>query len=178
MRKLILYISISLDGYIAGSNDNLDWLEKFPNPNQIDYGYPSFYDSIDTLIMGGKTFRVIRDKCKTWPYPEKIVYIISHIPRETTKRGIHFLGDNWIEEIEVIKAQKGKDIWLVGGGEITSEILKHELLDRMILTTIPILLGEGVPLFKPSYKPSKWTIVHSEQYENGVFQTDYRRIKE
>lgn len=85
MRKLTLYISISLDGYIAEINGGLEWLENFPNPKETDYGYQEFYEKVDTLIMGGKTYRHILDMCDKWPYPEKNTYIISHQPIKATK---------------------------------------------------------------------------------------------
>lgn len=178
MRKLTLYISISLDGYIAEINGGLEWLENFPNPKETDYGYQEFYEKVDTLIMGGKTYRHILDMCDKWPYPEKNTYIISHQPIESNKRGIHYLGENWLEEIKFIKDQKGQDIWLVGGGEIASEMLNAGLIDTMIITEFPVLLGNGIPLYNPPFKKSHWSILRGRYYINGVTQTEYGLKKE
>lgn len=174
MRKIVLYIATSIDGLIAGENDDIKWLDNFPNPKKSDYGYAQFYDSIDTLLMGGRTFRVINKLVEAWPYHEKETYIISRqMTEDPTTPRVSLLGANWINEIRAIKEQKGKDIWIVGGGEILGELLKYNLVDKMIISHFPVLLGKGKRLFNNDYDSSNWELSRGKYFPNGVVQAEY-----
>lgn len=176
MRKIKLYIACSLDGYIATADDGLDWLIGFPNPDNNDYGYNSFYETVDTLIMGGKTYRVITNMGEEWPYSGKTTYLISrnetNLPPDIIK-----LSDKWLEEIANMKEENGKDIWLMGGGEIISPLVERQLIDEMIITYIPTLLGKGIPLFPPVKEESVWKTIKSTCFESGVLQATFEIVK-
>lgn len=177
MRKIKLYIAISLDGYIARPDGDLDWLTTFPNPEASDYGYQEFYDTIDTIIMGGKTHRTIVAMAIPWPYEDKTSYIVSRQEGRSSTQQIRILNDNPIQAITQLKEQDGKAIWLVGGGELVALLLNHDLIDTMIITTIPTLLGSGIPLFPTPIKGSDWNVVHTQSYTNGVMTTEYEISK-
>lgn len=173
MRKIKLYIATSIDGYIARSDGDLDWLTGFPNPEKTDYGYQTLFESIDIVIMGGRTYRDILSMDVVWPYQAKNTYVITHHSLSEEKN-IQFITHDIVETITQIRNENGQDIWLVGGGEIASMLLNHELIDEMIITTVPIILGNGIPLFSKITKESQWEISIYHKYKNGVTQSHYK----
>lgn len=110
-----------------------------------------------------------------YPYKDKISYIITRNKMNSPKENIHFIFDKIIEAVSEIKKQKGKDIWLVGGGEIISMLLDNNLIDDMIITTIPIILGSGIPLFPNTVNESTWKLHNTHTYSNNVLQVEYHR---
>ena len=172
MKKIKLYIACSIDGYIARTDGDLDWLMEYPINSETNYGYDDFYQSVDTVIMGGRTYRDILNMDVIWPYKDKTTYVITHCPAES-KENIHFISDNIIETILQLQKDEGKDIWLVGGGKLITILLNENLIDEMIITTIPVILGDGIPLFPDNPRESKWKLVGSKSYKNGVIQITY-----
>lgn len=177
MRKIKLYIASSIDGYIAGLDGSLDWLSDYPITPELNYGYDKFFESVDTVIMGGKTYRDILNMDVIYPYESKMSYIITRNQINNSKENIHFVTDNIIKTVSNLKEKQGKGIWLVGGGELISMLLNYDLVDEMIITYIPTLLGDGVPLFPKSKKESNWKLINSQSYDDGVLTVEYQRIK-
>ena len=140
MKKIKLYIATSLDGYIARPDDDIEWLTEFPNPSTGDYGYKDFVASVDTVIMGGRTYREMLSMDMLWPYREQQTYVVSHHNWDE-KENIKFITDNIIETITKLREEEGKDIWLVGGGELISLFLNAELIDELQIFYIPVMLG-------------------------------------
>jgi len=174
MKKIKLYIAVSLDGYIARSNGDIDWLTEYPINSETNYGYNEFYKSIDTVIMGGRTYRDILCMDVIFPYKDKMTYVITRNPL-SEKENVHFITDNIIDTISQLRMQEGKDIWLVGGGELITILLNQDFVDEMIITYIPVILGNGISLFPNNPKESKWKLENSIQFTNGVFQAKYAR---
>ncbi|MDL2213701.1 dihydrofolate reductase family protein [Bacteroides sp. OttesenSCG-928-D19] len=174
MKKIKLYIAASIDGYIARSDGDLDWLTKYPINSNTNYGYDDFYKSVDIVIMGGQTYRDILNMDFVWPYKDKMTYVITRNPMET-KENVHLITENIIEEISKLREENGKDIWLVGGGQLITMLLNQDMVDEMAITTIPVLLGNGIPLFSSSLKELKWKLQESVSYDNGVLKTTYIR---
>lgn len=173
MRKIKLYIACSLDGYIATMDNGLDWLTEFPNPQNDDYGYDSFYDTIGTLIMGGNTYRAIANMEVEWPYEGKMTYLVSRT-EQTLSHNITLLSSNWLEKLGDLKNEEGKDIWVVGGGEIISQLINNQLLDEMIITYIPVLLGEGKSLYPSLKQQSSWKTTETICFKSGVMQAVFQ----
>ena len=173
MKKIKLYIAASIDGYIARSDGDLDWLTKYPINSDTNYGYDDFYKPVDIVIMGGKTYRDILNMDFVWPYKDKTTYVITHNPMGTNEN-VHFITENVVEEISKLRIGNGKDIWLVGGGQLITILLNQDMVDEMTITTIPILLGNGIPLFPDNPKESQWELQNSMSYKNGVVQTKYK----
>ncbi|KAA6330887.1 hypothetical protein EZS27_020462, partial [termite gut metagenome] len=161
MKKIILYIATSLDGRIAEPDGGLEWLTGFPNPEKIDYGYKDLLDSVDTVIMGGRTYRELLNIDVIWPYSKQMTYVVSHHDWGV-KENIRFITDNVIETISELRNQAGKDIWLVGGGELISMLLAADLIDEMRICYIPVILGCGIPLFPEQAKESAWELTGSK----------------
>lgn len=176
MKKVKLYIAASIDGFIARNDGDLDWLTEYPNPNRLDYGYSEFNMTIDTVIMGGRTYDSILSMDVTWPYKDKESYIITRrslqtVPEDTIKP----ISENIINKIIELKEEPGKNIWLVGGSELISLFMNNSLIDEMIITYIPVILGFGIPLFSHIKEKSSWKVISSSIFDNGVTQTTYTK---
>ncbi|MDR2844239.1 MAG: dihydrofolate reductase family protein [Candidatus Symbiothrix sp.] len=174
MKKIILYIATSLDGRIAEPDGGLEWLTGFPNPEKTDYGYKDLLASVDTVIMGGRTYRELLNMDVIWPYPEQMTYVVSRHDWGATEN-IRFITENIIETISALRDEQGNDIWLVGGGELISMLLAAALIDEMRVAYIPIILGKGVPLFLEQPKESKWELIRSIPYNSGVLMVEYQK---
>ena len=172
MRKLKLYIATSLDGYIAGPNGELDWLEA---GGGLDYGYHDFYASIDTTLMGNATYPVTLT-VDTFPYPEKTNYVFTRGAPPPDTPYVRFIAGDIAASVRVLKDQPGKDIWLVGGGQVNTVMLNAGLIDELILTVFPLALGRGIPLFAPGATRSGFKTVGCKTYETGLIQ--WRLVKE
>jgi dihydrofolate reductase len=173
MKKIILYIAASLDGRIAEPDGGLEWLTGFPNPEKTDYGYKDLLTSVDTVIMGGKTYRELLNMDVIWPYLNQQTYVVSH-HEWSAKENIHFITENVIEAIFTSRNEPGKDIWLVGGGELISMLLATNLVDEIRICYIPVILGKGIPLFPDHPKASKWELMDNRAYKSGVLMVEYR----
>ena len=143
-----VFIATSLDGYIADKDGGIDWLDTFPEINNIDSGYHSFMETIDALIMGRSTFQKVISFGIDWPY-KKPVYVLSNtlevIPTELENKV--FLKKGKLTEILQEIHSEGRHNLYVDGGKLIQSFLKEDLIDEMIITTIPVLLGQGIPLF-------------------------------
>lgn len=175
-RKLKLYIAASLDGYIARKDGSLDWLDGLPNPKKIDYGYHKFYQSVDTVIMGRITYEEILGFGVEWPYAGCKTWVVTQnptlkTPTVDTKR----VTGNFKQEVDKLKKQPGKDIWLVGGGQLITTFLNADLIDEMILFITPVILGEGIPLFPGQIGEKSFELSGAQSYETGMASLTYRR---
>ncbi|MDH5507293.1 MAG: dihydrofolate reductase family protein [Anaerolineae bacterium] len=173
MPKVTLYIAASLDGYIAQKDDGLDWLSLVEQPGQ-DYGYAEFYASVDCLVMGSSTFQLIRG-FEPWPYPGKQTFVMTAQKLKSTRQDVAFLPANVDIALARIDSQGFKSIWLVGGGALTSSFARQVLIDEYIISTIPILLGEGIPLFPPPGGVGQLELLNVQHFPSGLVQSHYRR---
>ena len=174
MKKIILYIAASLDQRIAEPDGGLEWLTGFPNPEKTDYGYNDLLASVDTVIMGGRTYREILNMDVIWPYPNQHTYVVSH-HEWTAKENVSFITADIVETVSTLREQPGKDIWLVGGGELIAMLLAAGLVDEMRITYIPVILGKGIPLFPEQAAASKWELTGNKTYNSDVLMVEYRK---
>lgn len=174
----IVFIATSLDGYIADKDGGVDWLHSIPNPENLDMGYADLIDRIDALVMGRKTFEKVCSLDCDWPY-SKPVFVLSNsmqsIPAGYEGKAEPIKG-SLSEVIEAIH-QKGCNHLYTDGGVTVQNFLKENLIDEMIITVIPILLGGGIPLFGELPKPIAFEHVKTEVYLNALVQNHYRRKK-
>ena len=173
-RKLILYISMSLDGYIADSNNSLDFLSVVEEENQ-DYGYFDFIKTIDTIIIGRKTYDKVLSMGFEYPHTDKEVYIITRNEDYTSSNYKYFNGD-LKELVKTLKNKEGAHIYCDGGAEIANELMHHKLIDEYIISIIPVMLGNGVRLFKDNRPPENMKLISSNAYKKGVVQLHYQTI--
>lgn len=175
MRKVVLYIAMSLDGYIATTSGSVDFLDDFQEAGEGDYGYQDFVSTIDTCLMGSNTYKAILGFGYPWPYMDQQTYVITSNPDfvldspQTT-----VLSQAIKTSIQELKKQEStKDIWLVGGGKLVQYLLNEELLDRMIITITPKLLGDGIRLFPEQITPSNWKVVEQASFDSGMVMLTY-----
>lgn len=176
--KNIVFIAKSLDGYIAGKNGELDWLESVPNPENIDLGFFSLMHEIDAIVMGRTTFEVVCSFGGDWPYT-KHVFVLSHSLTEVPEKlhqQVTLLKGNLREILSTIH-KKGYFKLYIDGGRTVQNFLKEDLIDELRITTIPILLGGGFPLFGDLSKPMKFEHVKTEVFLNQLVQSHYQRKK-
>ena len=177
MKLLKLYIAASLDNYNARPDGSLDWLTERPNPEQSDFGYQSFYDTIDTIIMGRKTYEEVLSFGVDWPYTGKDTYVVTsdssfHCPTPDTSVVSHDVS----EHIANLRHGRGQDIWLVGGGGLIETCLNAQLIDELIITLIPVVLGNGIPLFRTGIDESEFRLLTMEAYSGNIVALHYSRI--
>ena len=167
MRNVILYIATSLDGYIAKPDGGLDWLETFPHPKGEDYGYVDLLNRIDSTLMGKNTFDFVAKYDGPFPYPNSTNYVFSNSDLESDLP-IQIISGDAVEFLQDLKRKPGKDIWLIGGGRLNSSFANAGLIDEVIITQIPVYLGDGIPVFHTLDRDFKLNLVDSRTYENGV----------
>lgn len=148
-RKIILFIAQSIDGYIADINGNVDWLEENIHGNAPDDSYDKMYENIDTVIMGRKTYNQVITELSPdkYVYSDKTTYVITSHKQEDSK-DILFKNQSPELLIKELKKIEGNDIWIVGGQQIIDPLVRGNLIDEYILTTVPIFLGDGIRLFE------------------------------
>ncbi|MGD2156847.1 MAG: dihydrofolate reductase family protein [Anaerolineales bacterium] len=173
MSRVILYIAISLDGYIADVNGGVSWLDAFQHDVE-DYEYSAFYQHLGALIMGGNTYRQILGFGE-WPYPGVTTHVVTSreledLPNTEIKS---YRGDV-VELVGRIKAGLTKDIWLVGGADLIRQFVTHNLIDEYIISIMPVLLGEGIPLLQGVDAPNQLELIDSKHYTSGVVQLRYK----
>jgi dihydrofolate reductase len=173
-RKIILYIASSVDGYIAKPNDDLSFLSLVEQEGE-DYGYAAFDQTIDTVIMGRKTYDWVMKHAEHFPYADKEVYVLSRTAQPSFDK-LHFYSGKIEKLISQLKAQKGKNIFLVGGAEIINLFLEKKLIDQLHLFTVPVLLGEGTPLFKTPRPEQGLKLLYIKTYETGMLEVRYQCI--
>lgn len=176
--KNSVFIGASLDGYIADKNGGLEWLDMIPNPNGESLGYFEFTKDIDALVMGRTTFETVLGFDVEWPYT-KPVFVLSNTLNEIPEsyQGKAFLVKGPLTEVLEHIHQKGYRHLYIDGGTTIQNFLKEDLIDEIIITTIPILLGGGYPLFAELPKALEFELVESKVYLNQLSSSHYRRKK-
>lgn len=177
MRTLTSFIAMSLDGYIAKPNDDLSFLASVEKEGE-DYGYKEFTDTIDTIIIGRRTYDYVLREIGASHYDngERNVYVITRTRRPDTGKTIFYTG-NLAELVQQLKSENGKNIYCDGGAEIINELLKNDLIDEFIISIIPVLLGEGTRLFKDGRPEQQLEFVSAKTYDTELTKLHYRRKK-
>ena len=172
-RKVILYIATSLDGYIAKPNDDLSFLSIVQQDGE-DYGYADFVKSVDTVILGRKTYDWVMTQVSEFPHADKNSFIITRTARPSIGKTNFYTG-KLKDLISRLKTEQGKNIFIDGGAEIVNELLKENLIDEFIISVIPILVGNGTKLFNDGRPGQKLELISTKQFEKGLIQLHYKR---
>jgi dihydrofolate reductase len=172
-RKVILYIATSLDGYIAKPNDDLGFLSIVEQDGQ-DYGYADFVKTVDTVIVGRKTYDKVISMGFDFPHADKDAYIMTRTPRPNIG-SIKFYSESLKSLVDRLKSESGKNIFCDGGAEIVNELLKDNLIDEFIISVIPVLVGNGTKLFKDGRPEQKLELVSVKSFDKGLIQMHYKR---
>jgi len=168
LRNVIVYVATSADFYIARLDGGVKWLDR-PSPPG-DYGMPEFYDSVDTVLMGRKTWSVGIELGQAY-FAGKTNYVFSRTPQ--TAQHVEVVTEDPGAFVKRLRAEEGKDIWLVGGGELIAALLDAGEVDRFIVHVIPVFIGEGIPLIAPRHREVHLDLVGTESYPDGVVKLDY-----
>ena len=193
--QVILYIASSVDGYIARPDGNVDWLEELPESSPEpppepppeptpepsegpgeDYGYHDFLAGVGVVLMGRFTYEQILSFGIAYPYPGTAGYVFSRTRAGEQDENVRFVDDGDIAGLVArLKAEQDKNLWLLGGGQLVREFLRLDLVDRIELFILPVILGEGIPLFPPATPQRDLTLVNCQSYDTGMVQLSYRR---
>ncbi|MGL4903495.1 MAG: dihydrofolate reductase family protein [Cetobacterium sp.] len=179
MRKIILYIAMSLDGYIANKDGKVDWLEGDGSDKNNVGTYFSFIENIDTVILGYKTYHQIITELspQEWPYKGMKSYVFKNKIEPSNNEDIEFINEDIISFVQNLKNKNGKDIWICGGANLLNQFIDSNLIDFYQIAIIPTILGDGIPLFQKLGEEKKLTLISSISY-NGTVEVLYKnRIK-
>lgn len=173
-RKVILYIAVSVDGFIADEKGGVDWLLGHDKEDTSDYGYGEFARGIDTVIMGKTTYEQIAFEISPdkWMYEDLTTYVLTHKQYED-KENIHFIEADAYAVLDTLKQKPGKDIWICGGANMIHPLLEKDAIDELQISIIPTLLGKGIPLFQERSHVSLLELIEHHS-ENGILLTTYR----
>jgi len=171
-----VFIARSLDGYIADKNGGLDWLNSIPNPDHLDLGYEKFIQSVDAIVMGRTTFEMVCSFDMDWPYKLPVFVLSKSLTRvpEDLENKVTLVSGPLSEILDQIH-KKGYTRLYIDGGATVQSFLKEDLIDELIITTIPILLGGGIPLFGELPKEMEFEHVESTVFLDAIVQDSYRR---
>jgi dihydrofolate reductase len=173
MRKIVLGVGISLDGYIARRNGDVDFL-FMPK----DYSMEPFFKTVDTEIMGRKTLEAaLKMSGGSLPKSSMRRYVFSQSQPPGERDGITFVNESPATLVAKLRKLRGKDIWLMGGGELAREFLKADLVDELYIGIVPVLLGEGIPLFPSGFPQRNFVLVENKTYSKGMIGLKYKRAR-
>lgn len=174
-RRTTLYIACSLDGYIAKPNDDLSFLYLVQQEGE-DYGYAEFVNGIDTVILGRKTYDWVMGQVTEFPHADKTTYVITRSPRPAVGKTQFYTGD--LKELLLkLKKESGKNIFIDGGAELVHALLKEQLIDELIISYVPILVGAGTALFKEGRAEQLLKFISVKSFDKGLVQVRYECLK-
>lgn len=176
-RKIIVYIAASADGYIARPDGNIDWLNR--RPRNVDYGLRAFYPTIDTILLGRKTYEWGLDYQKKkgrkgGMYDTKLAnYVFSRTPPKLAEPGVEFVSEPVKAFARRLRTTPGKHIWMMGGGELIASFLDAGEIDEFDIHVLPTFIGEGIPLVAPRHRDVALRLRSARQYPDGVVRLRY-----
>jgi dihydrofolate reductase len=174
MRNVVLSVGISLDGYIARRNGGVDFL-FIPK----DYSMAPFFATIDTAVMGRKTLDAALNLLGGGSWESSMAsYVFSRTQPPGERDGLVYVNRSPAMFIRQLRQRPGKNIWLMGGGELARDFLKADLVDEIHLGIVPVLLGTGIPLFPSGFPQRDFSLVENETYSKGLIALKYARKRE
>lgn len=172
--RVIYYVAASLDGFIASEDGGVDWLSTVDVDGE-DYGYDAFYASIDALLMGRSTFDQIVDFGE-WPYAGKPTWVCTSDPSGEAPDEVTLSSRSPVGLVGEIGQSGHETVWLVGGGAMAGALLEAHMIDTVLISVIPTVLGRGIPLFRSSATLVDAELVSSNPYPSGLIQNAYRLV--
>ena len=175
MRKIVLFIAMSLDGYIADTDGKVDWLVGQDSDVEGDDSYADFVNNVDTVIMGWTTYhQIVTDLSPgEWVYDNLQSYVITH--RDCSpKSNVTFVSENPCTLVNSLKQKNGKDIWICGGADIVHQLMQNNLIDKYHISVIPTILGNGIRLFDVIDQKTDLRLITSKN-SNGIVELVYQK---
>ena len=170
-RKIIVNAGTSADGFIARRDGDIDWLTSRPKPAGF-YDMGTFTASIDTKILGRKTFEKSLTLGAKFDGTTKTYVYSTHLPA-TAVAGVEFISQPVASFAQRLRAAPGRNIWMMGGGGVIASFLDAGAIDELIISVVPVLVGEGIPLIAPRHRHIALELLSSRQFEDGVVQLHY-----
>lgn len=176
MRNAVLYIAVSLDGYIADSRGSVDWIGRQDCSVELRDTFSPFIEGIDTVVMGRRTYDAITTELSVgcWPYGGAVTYVLTHRSDLDDTENIRFRSGDVCRLVDDLKREDGKGIWICGGADIVNQLMETDLIDVFHIAIIPVLLGGGKRLFDGRGGVVGLRLVRTEEY-NGVVELVYCR---
>jgi dihydrofolate reductase len=173
-----VYVATSLDNFIATRGGGLEWLNEVPNPGQSDYGFAEFMSRIDAVVMGRNTFETVIS-FDSWPYPVPVFVLsasLKTLPGNVAGKAEIIHGDprDLVKQLN----ERGYRNLYIDGGRTIQRFLQEDLIDEMIITRVPVLLGEGIPLFGNLENSLNFRLEKTEQLNDALVKNSYSRIRE
>jgi dihydrofolate reductase len=176
-RKIIVYIATSADGYIARPDGDIEWLNR--RPRTVDYGINAFYSTIDTILWGRKTYDWAlayykKKGTKGGMFDTKLAnYVFSRKPPKRAAPGVEFVSEPVKTFAHHLRTTPGKNIWMMGGGELIASFLDADEINEFDIHVIPTFIGEGIPLIAPRYRDVPLCLRSARKYPDGVVRLRY-----
>jgi len=166
VRRVRLFIAASLDGYIAGPKGGIDWLF-----HDQDYGYTDFLTSVDTVLMGRRSYEA---SLRLGEWPRRLgLWVFTRNPEAFDHPRFHFTDAKPAQVVARIRKARGKDLWLLGGGALVGAFLDAGLVDQIVIAIHPLVLGRGIPLFPEGTRRTALRLTGSRAYESGLVMLTY-----
>ena len=172
-RRVIVHIATSADGYIARSDGDLEWLTSRPAPEGF-YGMNAFMKSIDTKVLGRKTYEVSLRMGARFDGRNRSIVFSRQSPPADAPPGVEFANEPIAPFVSRLREEPGKDIWLMGGGEIIASFLDEDAIDEFVISVVPVFIGDGIPLIAPRHRHVHLDLDSVERFEDGLVQMRYR----
>jgi len=172
-RKIIVHIATSADGYIARPDGDLEWLTSRPAPAGF-YGMNAFMSSIDTKLLGRKTYEMSLRMGAKFDSGSRTIVFSRHAPPADAPSGVEFVNGAIGPFLSRLREQSGKDIWLMGGGELIASCLDEQVIDEFVISMAPVFIGDGIPLIARRHRHVPLNLHSVERFEDGLVQLRYR----
>ena len=172
-RKVIVHIAASADGYIARPDDDLEWLTSRPAPAGF-YGMNAFMKTIDTLLLGRKTYEASLRLGGKFDAKTKTIVFSRHAPPADVPPGVEFESGDVAAVVQRLRERQGKDIWLMGGGELIASFLDAQAIDEFVVSVVPVFIGDGIPLIARRRRHVPLELQSVERFDDGLVQLHYR----
>ena len=177
MRRLLLNLTTSLDGYIADPDEGIDWIQPPPDDATAEYppDYLELMESVDALVMGRSTYELsLRIPGGTEVFAGKRVHVITSRSDLEPREGVEFVHGDPVAFVSELKERPGGIIWLFGGGRLATTLCSAGLIDDYLIVIQPVLLGDGIRLWQPGPAPRELELIHSREWPGGLVELRYR----
>ena len=171
-RNVIVHIATSADGFIARPDGDLDWLTSRPAPAGF-YGMNAFMRSVDTKLLGRKTYEASLRLGAKFDSKSRTLVFSRHAPPADTPPGVEFVNGAIASFMSRLREHPGKNIWLMGGGELIASFLDEQAIDEFVISVVPVFIGDGIPLIARRHRHVPLELHSSERFEDGLVQLHY-----
>ncbi|WP_435075128.1 dihydrofolate reductase family protein [Halorubrum sp. HHNYT27] len=172
--EITLYIATSVDGYVADADGSVDWLDEFqtePDGDGEAEAYAEFFETVDCLVMGATTYEQVLSFGE-WPYGDKPTYVFTHRNLSPATEAVRFVSREVADLVPELR-RRYSHVWVVGGAHLAQSFFREREIDAIRLSFIPILLGDGIPLFSGGYDEQRVDLVGTTVFDSGIVEHQY-----